>query len=154
MQSFITIRVFFIVFLSLASGAVSARNFNVTGQVSYAKTGETLIGVSILPKGGSLNGTTTNSDGKFTLSLPPGEYVLLFSYMGYDNREVPVTVANGDVKRDVTMTQTSLQLDEVLVTSKRLDSNVSNAQTGVTRMEVQQLNKLPVLMGERCDQVA
>lgn len=49
----------------------------------------------------------------------------------------------------MTINQTSMQLDEVIITSKRKDANVSDAQTGVTQMEVQQLNKLPVLMGER-----
>jgi hypothetical protein len=148
MQSLNKVRLFFFLLFSLVSGIVFAQTFNVTGQVSDAKTGETLMGVSILPEKHPFYGTVTDKDGKFTLNLPKGEYVLFFKSMGYDDREVKITVA-GDVKRDITMTQASVQLDEVLVTSKRPDANVSNAQTGVTQIEVQQLNKLPVLMGER-----
>lgn len=137
-----------IILLCLISISLSAQNYKVTGQVSDVKTGETLVGVSIFPENRPFYGTTTDRNGKFTLELTKGEYVLFFNYMGYDTQKVKVTVA-GDVRKNVTMAQASVQLDEVVVTSKRPDTNVSDAQTGVTQMEVQQLNKLPVLMGER-----
>jgi len=137
--------IFLLCFISIS---LSAQNHKVTGQVSDAKTGETLVGVSIFPENRPFYGTTTDRNGRFTLELTKGEYVLFFNYMGYDTQKVKVTVT-GDVKKNVTMAQASVQLDEVVVTSKRPDTNVSDAQTGVTQMEVQQLNKLPVLMGER-----
>lgn len=138
----------FVFSLCFISTSLSAQDHKVTGRVSDAKTGETLVGVSIFPESRPFYGTTTDRNGRFTLELGKGEYVLFFNYMGYDTQKVKVTVA-GDVKKDVTMVQASVQLDEVLITSKRSDANVSDAQTGVTQMEVQQLNKLPVLMGER-----
>jgi hypothetical protein len=148
MSYFGTIRLLFLLRFSLISGVIFAQNYNITGRVSDAKTGEILIGVSVSPAGRPAYGAVTDRDGGFALRLPGGEHTLIFNAMGYDTRQVDVAVT-GDVKLNVTLTQTSVQLDEVLITSKRPDTNVSGAQTGVTRMEVQQLNKLPVLMGER-----
>lgn len=127
---------------------LSAQRYTVTGKVSDGKTGEALIGVSIHLKAQPSYGTSTDTKGNYSLTLPKGDHVLLFNYMGYDPREVKVSLS-GNIKKDVTINQASMQLDEVVITSKRKDANVSSAQTGVTQMEVQQLNKLPVLMGER-----
>lgn len=55
----------------------------------------------------------------------------------------------GTVHATDTILPTSVQLDEVVITSSRLDGNVTSPQVGVTKMEIPQLNKLPVLMGER-----
>jgi len=67
----------------------TAQNRIVTGQVSDAKTGETLIGVSILLKG-TTQGTSSDGNGKFSISVPDNAAVLVFNYVGYANREVTV----------------------------------------------------------------
>lgn len=67
----------------------TAQNRTVTGQVSDAKTGETLIGVSILLKG-TTQGTSSDGNGKFSISVPDNTAVLIFNYVGYANREVTV----------------------------------------------------------------
>jgi TonB-linked SusC/RagA family outer membrane protein len=68
---------------------VAAQNRTVTGQVSDAKTGETLIGVTILLKG-TTQGTSSDGNGKFSISVPGNTAVLVFNYVGYANREVTV----------------------------------------------------------------
>jgi TonB-linked SusC/RagA family outer membrane protein len=60
----------------------------VTGTVVDASTGEPLPGVNILIEG-TQNGTTTDFDGKFSITASPGD-VLLFSYVGYQNKKVTV----------------------------------------------------------------
>jgi hypothetical protein len=67
----------------------AAQNRTVTGQVSDAKTGETLIGVSILLKG-TTQGTSSDGNGKFSISVPNNAAVLVFNYLGYAIREVTV----------------------------------------------------------------
>lgn len=142
------VKLSFFLLLCFASVVGFAQNYKVTGQVSDTKTGETLIGVSVSSAKRPTYGTTTDRNGRFALDLPKGEQELLFSYMGYDTQSIKLNLT-GNLKRDVTMNQASLQLDEVIITSKRADASVTDPQTGVTQMEVQQLNKLPVLMGER-----
>lgn len=142
------LRLLFAILLCFPPLLLSAQSYTVTGKVSDSKTGEILIGVSIHPENQPSYGTSTDAKGNFLLTLPKGDYILLFNYMGYDTQKVKISLSS-NIKKNVTIDQASMQLDEVVITSKRKDANVSDAQTGVTQMEVQQLNKLPVLMGER-----
>ena len=148
MQSFKMFRSLILMLFCVLPAIVLAQNYKVSGSVSDTKTRESLVGVSIFPEKMPFYGTITDRDGNYVLELPKGEYVLFFNYMGYDIQKVKITV-NGNLKKNVTMQQNAVQLDEVLITSKRADASVTDPQTGVTQMEVQQLNKLPVLMGER-----
>lgn len=132
----------------VTSAAALAQNHTVTGRVTDGQTGESLIGVSVFSEKQPSRGTITDGNGRFVLNLPQGKHVLFFNYMSYETRELSIDLKT-NLKKDVKMNQSSVQLDEVLVTSKRPDAGVTNPQTGVTQLEVQQLNKLPVLMGER-----
>lgn len=61
----------------------------VAGIVVDAGTGEPLPGVNVLIKGTSI-GTVTDFDGRYSLTLPEGkENTLVFSYVGYNDLEVP-----------------------------------------------------------------
>ncbi|WP_245917019.1 TonB-dependent receptor [Mucilaginibacter yixingensis] len=60
----------------------------ITGKVTDEK-GETLIGVSVKLKG-TTSGTTTDVNGKFTLSVPDSKAILVFTYIGYDTQEIAV----------------------------------------------------------------
>ena len=70
----------------LASVSLLAQNVTVSGVVSD-QTGP-VIGASVFEKG-TKNGTVTDLDGKFSLSVKPGAS-LVFSSIGYAAQEVPV----------------------------------------------------------------
>ncbi|TAN00639.1 MAG: SusC/RagA family TonB-linked outer membrane protein, partial [Chitinophagaceae bacterium] len=70
----------------------------VHGTVMDAVTQRPLIGVTVQVKGTS-TGTTTGENGEFSLSVP-NNAVLLFSYVGYESKEVPV---NGRAEINVMM---------------------------------------------------
>lgn len=75
---------------------------NVKGRVNDDK-GEGLPGVSVVVKG-TQRGTTTNTEGEFTLSVPDEKAVLIFSYVGYNPQEVIVgsqAVFNISLKADL-----------------------------------------------------
>ncbi len=61
----------------------------VTGTVTSADDGSVLPGVNIVIKGTTL-GTTTDADGKYTLEVPNGNAVLIFSFIGYEPAEISV----------------------------------------------------------------
>ncbi|MDQ0638886.1 TonB-linked SusC/RagA family outer membrane protein [Pedobacter sp. W3I1] len=61
----------------------------ITGQISDSKTGETLIGVSILVKG-TTQGTSSDGNGKFAINVPGNTAILVFNYVGYLTREITV----------------------------------------------------------------
>ena len=100
----------------------------VTGVLTDAETGETLIGANVLIKGTS-NGTVTDFDGNYSLQVRNGD-VLVYSYTGYANQEVTY---NGQPTIDIVMSAGEL-LEEVVVvgysttTKKELTGAVSVVQ--------------------------
>lgn len=95
--------------LSLQAFAQNTLN----GKVIDAATDEPLIGLTVMVKGTPL-GTITDVDGSYSLDLPPGENVLVFSFVGYKTTEVPV---NGQTSLDVRLEVDAVGLNEVTVTA-------------------------------------
>lgn len=82
---------------------------SVTGTV-VDQNGEPLMGVNVIEKG-TTNGTMTDMDGRFTLSVP-GNATLQISYIGYTTEEI---VVNNQTKLNVTLKEDSQNLDELVV---------------------------------------
>lgn len=85
-------------------------SITVSGIVTDA-TGEPLIGVNVSEKG-TTNGSITDINGRYTLTVSSGTATLSFSYIGYMTYEIPVgnnTVINAKLTED------TQQLDEVVV---------------------------------------
>jgi TonB-linked SusC/RagA family outer membrane protein len=107
-----------------------AQNFNtpkefiekitIKGKVTD-ENGTPLIGVSVKVKGGH-TGTSTDISGQYTLTVDDGTVVLIFSYIGFQDKEVP---ASGNSSVDVVMKVTIENLREAVVigygTQKRAD---------------------------------
>jgi hypothetical protein len=60
---------------------VWAQERTVTGTVTSSEDGSSLPGVNVLLKG-TTNGSVTDSDGKFSLSVPSSGGILTFSFIG------------------------------------------------------------------------
>ncbi|MEX0359766.1 MAG: carboxypeptidase-like regulatory domain-containing protein, partial [Allomuricauda sp.] len=97
-------------FLFLGLSVVSAQ-LTVTGTVSDGDV--PLPGASVLVKG-TTNGTTTDFDGNYTISVEVGQ-ILVFSYVGFATQEVPVTDQTTTI--DVVLSEDARALDEVVVTA-------------------------------------
>ena len=91
---------------------VLAQNRAVSGRVSDRATKEGIPGVTVLVKGTS-DGASTNSDGGFTLTVPSGDAILVFSSVGYISQERPVGT---DSNITITLATDVKQLTEVVVT--------------------------------------
>lgn len=112
----------------------------VSGYVYDDKTGEALIGVSVYTSSGKA-GTLTNAYGFFSLGMAEQD-TLLFSYLGYDKIS---NMQQGNEVMKVKMKQTSGLLREAEVKAKPVHNNNHGSLT----MDMQQLNRLPVMGGER-----
>lgn len=77
--------------LSSFLSAFAIDNGKVTGKVTDQKTGEALIGVTVIVQGTS-TGAVTDVEGRYTLNLAPGTYTLEFKYMGYQTKAVSEVV--------------------------------------------------------------
>lgn len=88
----------------------SQDKFIISGEVLDA-TKNPLPGVNVLEKG-TKNGTITNIDGKFSLSVTTGDAVLSFSYIGFSSVEVPI---NQQQTLHIVMKEDVNQMDEIVV---------------------------------------
>lgn len=134
--------------LLLASLATLAQNFTVSGIIRDGATGETIVGanVEVAEKKGS--GTASNEYGFYSLTLPAGNYNLIFSYSGYKTEVKPIAL-KGALKQDVSLSERNTELQEVVVRGEARNANVTSAQTGVTKLDIAAIKDIPVLFGER-----
>jgi TonB-linked SusC/RagA family outer membrane protein len=95
----------------LLLGHVSyGQDFAISGKVTDDQ-GEAILGASVLLKGTSI-GTITDADGAYKLNAPDGNGTLVFSYIGFETVEMPIT--NRSVI-NLSMTSIATELSEVVV---------------------------------------
>jgi len=137
-----------IVFLFfLSSTLVTAQEkFSVSGYVKDGSNGEDMFAVNVYVKE-LQKGTTTNIYGFYSMTLPKGTYELVFSFLGYEARTEKLDLTK-DIKLNIQMSNAAIQTQEVVITSKRRDQNVDNAQTGVVELNMDQVKEIPALLGE------
>ena len=122
---------------SLTSSYVNYK-ITVSGTVTSA-TGESMPGVNIIQKG-TTNGTATDADGRYSLSVSEGDAVLVFSFIGYTTQEVTV---NGRSVIDVALAEDVLRLDEVVVVGYGTQKQV-NVIGSVVTVSNEELATAPV----------
>jgi len=84
--------------------------FNITGRI-VNEEGKPLEGVSVVLKT-SKKGVSTNSEGRFSIEVPQGSNVLVFSYVGLESREIKVSEATF---LDITMKPKDTESQEVII---------------------------------------
>lgn len=105
------LRFVFLFFLFFSSLAIMAQNKKtVSGTVLSSEDNFALPGASIIEKGTS-NGTSTDFDGNFSLSVSENTTTLIISYVGYVTQEVAVTTS----PLRIIMQPESAKLDEIVV---------------------------------------
>jgi TonB-linked SusC/RagA family outer membrane protein len=95
----------------LVTSAAWAQTRTVSGQVTSKEDGSTLPGVNIVVKG-TTNGTTSDADGKYSLSVPDAGGILVFSFIGLATKEVDI---GQQTIIDLQMASDATQLSEVVV---------------------------------------
>jgi len=86
----------------------------VSGQVTSSEDGQPIPGVTVIVKGLSGVGTSTNIEGKYTLNVPAAGKNLVFSYIGFLSQEVAVA---GKMSINVVLVADTKKLEEVVVTA-------------------------------------
>ncbi len=139
--------VFFSLILFFADTALAQKNYTINGTIKDAATGETLIGATV--KLLELKtGTSTNSYGFFSLTATEGEYTLAISYIGYQTATQPIKL-NKNAQLDILLTNSNTLDDVVIRATDRKNENVESAQMGLTRLDLSQVNNVPVIFGEK-----
>ncbi len=120
--------------------------FTVSGHIKDASNGEGLIGAIVQLKG-QATGATTNEYGFYSLTIPQGDYTLVYSYIGYVTQEKPVSLQSNQ-RFDIQLAAESIQMQEIVVTETRPDNNVRSMEMGVSKLEMKTIKAMPALLGE------
>ena len=112
MKQFLFLFSFAAMIAATQSNTTIAEPFTVTGIVVDAGSGQPLIGASVLEKG-TQNGTVTDFDGKFTLTLRNENATLEVSFVGYQTETVKKLRAGEEVRVEMNAAEV---LEEVVVT--------------------------------------
>ncbi len=113
----------------------------VSGSVKNGKSKEAISAVSVTIKGGS-TGTFTDDRGNFKLSTvqkPP--FTLVFSSVGYSNKEVAVKANNDVINIDI---EPSFTLgDEVVVAASRVPERILESPVSIERISAAAIRSTP-----------
>ena len=129
--------------LLIASAGAWAQH-TVSGTITDAKTGETLIGATVYDTI-SKKGAATNQHGRFTLTLKESKAVLRVSYVGYETQFHPMEIDKNQ-RLDVQL-KGSVTLSEVVITGERVQ-HVESSQSSIIELPVEQVKSVPVIFGE------
>ena len=117
----------------LSVGTLMAQR-TITGTVTD-DTGETLIGATVQAKGTTV-GTVTDIDGKYSLDVPEGTTALVFSYTGFNTKEIEIG-ANNVI--DVVLAE-GVELGEVVVTGLGIKREKKALGYGVATLDASDVN--------------
>ncbi|NQX91577.1 MAG: TonB-dependent receptor [Flavobacteriales bacterium] len=121
--------------------------FTISGNVRDAKTGEDLIGATVFIESIG-RGTMTNLYGFYSFTLEPGTYDVKFGYIGF-NYEYKTVVLDGDVKLDIELTPSNIELEEATVEAKKPElQNVESVEMSKVTMQMESIKKIPAFLGE------
>lgn len=120
----------------------------VSGYIKDEKTGEALIGATIMVKEKTGIAITTNSYGFYSLTLPAGNYTLLITAIGYEASPIPLSLTQNR-QLDLRIKPAARELEEVVVAARKEVSKLRQTTMGIERLNLSETSKIPVIMGER-----
>lgn len=118
---------------------VSAQQRVITGKVISDEDGQGLPGATVLVKGTTV-GTTTDLDGNYSINVPDGSNVLIYSFVGLKTHEE--AIGNRSVI-NVTLTTDASQLSEVVVTAIGIEKEKKALGYAVTTVGDEQIQNRP-----------
>ncbi len=124
----------------------SRKSFVLSGQIKNNVTGEPIPNLVISVPDKNIN-AVTDIEGKYRIELPAGANDLELQSLGIENLKKKVIIYN-DGTFNFNLAENPELLDEVIIDADK-DSNVKDAVTGITQIEVKEIKTIPLVLGER-----
>ncbi|WP_194776406.1 TonB-dependent receptor [Pararhodonellum marinum] len=118
----------------------------LTGKITDKQTGELISGVGVYIDG-LFSGINTDKNGLYLAHLDSGRHRIVFRQLGKRGQPFIVELF-GDGVLDVEMENLSFELETIIVRDEEKDRNITNPIAGVTKMNIEEIRLVPVLMGE------
>ncbi|NPA37002.1 MAG: SusC/RagA family TonB-linked outer membrane protein [Chlorobi bacterium] len=107
------------------------QKFTVTGKVTNS-VGDPIPGVNVYEKSNPSHGVITSVDGTYSISVTNKDAILVYSFIGYENQEIHVAGRN---VINVTMVETTQNIDEVVVTALSIPREVKTLGYSVSKVD-------------------
>jgi len=132
-----------IILLLVVLNVKGQNKFSISGYITNKNSGEALIGATVYEPS-SLAGTTTNSYGFYSLTLPEGKYQISFLSLGLKSQVINVEL-NVNIQQNIELVEDEVQLEEVVVSAKSL---VKMNEFNMATLTIGSIRKLPNVFGE------
>ena len=119
--------------------AASANAMDIKGKIKDAKTGEEIIGASVVVKEEPSKGAVTGLDGSFSLSVNRPTFTIICTYIGYKSYEMQVTSKDSDI--EIPLASDDVLLGEVTVVA----TNPGRSEAGARAIERKAMNVVNVM---------
>lgn len=136
-----------IILFTLSTVLLSQNTYTVKGRVCDSLSQECLASVTVEITQYSQQSTFTDDNGNFELSLPAGQYTLVFKLLGYHPKTFNLAV-KGNKTLDIYLYSESVRLDEIVVSGLHRKGNIKEVRLGVEKLNIETTSKIPVLLGE------
>lgn len=137
-----------IIFFFHYIACVAENKFTLSGYITDFESAECLSGASVTVTGIPLKGVVSNNRGYYMLKLPPGEYTLRVSYLGYETREYRIQL-NNHLFKNFRLKLHSNILGEVNVSAYKNQYEFASQNEGYERTQIKDIVNIPVLLGEQ-----
>jgi hypothetical protein len=124
------------------------KKYTISGHVKDSKTGEAMIGATIMLEELPQIGTASNAYGFYSLTVSEGTYTIITRYMGYTPFSQQV-VMKQNVKLNIELLEKGVEQKAVVVTGEKKDENIKEIQMGMEKLDVKSIQDIPVLFGEK-----
>lgn len=136
-----------IIALFATAFSYAQQKHTISGIITDQKTGETLIGASIILLESLGTGVLSNSYGFYSITAPERKYTLIASFSGYKNDTLQIFLTK-DTMRSIELKPEGTQLEEVVITARRND-NITRTLPGVQKISIDEIKNVPVIFGEK-----
>lgn len=126
--------------------AAEVKKFTVSGHITDAENGENLIGASVYIEE-LKTGSITNPYGFYSVSMLPGKYNLIITYIGYQTERKTFDLKE-NMLLNIELKPRRELLQTFVITGESQGENITGKEMGAVKMEIRAIEKIPALLGE------
>ncbi len=139
-------KILLLLFLGSTLFCFSQNKYTLSGTVTEADTGETLIGVNILIPS-ERAGAITNEYGFYSITLPEGSYEVSYSSLGLRTETLQIDLTQNVVK-NMALENSAEELEEVVIKADAERLDIRTPQMSVNTLSSNTIKSIPVVLGE------
>jgi hypothetical protein len=135
-----------VILLLPCAGCFAQDIFKVHGSVFDSESDNPLWGANVFIQE-LARGVIVDEKGYYEIEVPQGSYEITFSFVGYENQKIDLTVDRPQTL-NVHLKPLASVIDEVVILDRRLEDKITETETGRITLTKKELETLPYLLGE------